>query len=63
MGQDEIFFHPGNEVILERAFDDLVKQIRRQELIDICARKVGGEWLAGMVNITVAAQHSVNDIL
>ena len=50
-------------MILERSFDDLVKQIGRQELVDICAWKVGGEWLASMVSITMAAQCSVNDVL
>ena len=39
-------------MILERSFDDLMKQIGRQELMNISAGKVGGKWLAGMVNIT-----------
>lgn len=32
-------------MILESAFDDLMEEVGRQKLMDICTGKLGGEWL------------------
>ena len=45
MYEDEILTNPGNEVIFERAFDDLVKEIGAQQFMDIGAGKPGSERL------------------
>jgi hypothetical protein len=45
MNENEILTDPGDEVVLERAFDDLVEEIRAQQLMDIGAGKSDSEWL------------------
>jgi hypothetical protein len=45
MYEDEIFTNPGDEVVLERAFDDLVEEIRAQQFMNIGAGKSGSKWL------------------
>lgn len=41
----DVFFNPCNEMIFERPFDELVKQIGCEELVNVGAWKVMGEWL------------------
>ena len=46
----KVFTDPCNEVILECAFDDLVKEVTRDELVDICMRELMCEWLEVVVS-------------
>jgi hypothetical protein len=39
MCKDEVLTNPGDEVVLECAFDDLVEEIRAQQFMDIGVRK------------------------
>lgn len=41
----QVFDDPSDEVVLERAFDKLMEDVRRQKFVDICAGKVGREWM------------------
>jgi len=43
----EILHHPLNKVIFEHSLDNLVKEVRGDEFIDVCMRKVLSEWLEG----------------
>ena len=43
--QPNILNDPLNEVVLERALDELVEQIRGQELMDVRTREVVCKWL------------------
>jgi hypothetical protein len=45
MSQNKIFLNPGNKVIFEGAFDDLMEKVWREELMDVCTRKVVRERL------------------
>jgi len=45
MSQEEIALNPRNKVVFEGAFDDLMEKIGREELMDVCTRKVVGEGL------------------
>ena len=45
MYEDEILTNPGDEVVLKRALDDLVEEIRAQQLVDIGTGESGCEWL------------------
>jgi hypothetical protein len=45
ISQEEIALNPHNKVVFEGAFDDLMEKIRREELVDVCMRKVVGEGL------------------
>jgi hypothetical protein len=47
----EILAHPINKVIFEYTLDKLVEEVRSYQLINICTRKVFGEWLAGRVRV------------
>jgi hypothetical protein len=42
---NNILVDPRYEVILERSLDDLVKEIRGQQLMDVSSGKTMGEWL------------------
>jgi hypothetical protein len=41
----KILVNPHDNVIFECAFDHLMEQIRRQELMDVSSRKVVCKWL------------------
>lgn len=41
----DVVFDPGNKMIFERPFDDLVKYVRRQKLVDVGAWEVCRVWL------------------
>ena len=41
----QVIFNPSDEVIFERALDELVEDIWCKDLMDICTRKVISEWL------------------
>ena len=43
--EDEILTNPGDNVVLKRALDDLVEEIRAQQFVDISAGKSCCEWL------------------
>jgi len=43
--KNEILTNPGDEMVLKRAFNDLVEEIRAQQFVDIGAGKSGCEWL------------------
>jgi hypothetical protein len=45
MYEDKILTNPGDKVVLERAFDDLVKEIRAQQFVNIGTGKSGCERL------------------
>jgi len=40
-----IFRDPGDEVVLERALDDLVEEVRGQKFVNVGTGKVGCKWL------------------
>ena len=40
-----IFFHPGNKMVLERALDELVQNVGCEKLVYVCTGKVICEWL------------------
>jgi hypothetical protein len=42
---DEVLPNPFNEVVFEGAFDQLMENIRGQELVNVCSWKIVGEWL------------------
>ena len=46
----EILTNPGDKVILECAFDYLMEQVTREELVDICTREIGCERLLDKKN-------------
>jgi hypothetical protein len=37
--------NPSNEVILENTFDELVQEVRGEQLVNVGTGKVVGEWL------------------
>jgi hypothetical protein len=41
----QVFIDPFNEVILEYTFDELVKNIGREELVYVSTREAMCEWL------------------
>lgn len=41
----KVILNPGDEMVLERAFNQLMKNIRRKELVDISAWKIICKWL------------------
>ena len=41
----QIFFNPGNEVVFERSLDELMEDVRRDQLMDISSREVVCEGL------------------
>ena len=43
----EIVHHPLDKVIFEHTLDKLVKEVWGDEFVDVCMRKVFGEWLEG----------------
>jgi len=43
----KVFTHPLDEVVLEYSFDELVKQIWSDELIDVGIGEVFSKWLDG----------------
>jgi hypothetical protein len=45
MGLNQVIFYPSNEVVLERALDELMKDIRCEKLMYVCLREVIGERL------------------
>ena len=45
MNQIEVLFDPCHQVVLEGALDDLVKDIRGNDVVDICPREFRSEWL------------------
>jgi hypothetical protein len=45
MCQDEIVLNPGNKMIFEGAFDDLMEEVGREQFMNICTWKVIGERL------------------
>jgi hypothetical protein len=52
MNQLEVFADPRHEVVLEGPLDDLMKEVRREELVDIRSRKVEGERLCHVFSYT-----------
>jgi hypothetical protein len=47
VGNIQILGDPCDKVILEGAFDNLMKEVRRQKLMNICPRKVASVRLIG----------------
>ena len=45
----EVFTYPGDEMVLECAFNDLMEEIRAQELVDVRTGKFCREWLQVVV--------------
>jgi len=45
MCYDKVLPDPCNKVVFEGAFDQLMENIRGQEFVNVCSRKVIGEWL------------------
>jgi hypothetical protein len=45
MSKNKKLFHPGNEVIFEGSFDDLVEKIGCDKLMDVSTRKIVGKGL------------------
>jgi hypothetical protein len=45
MSLHEVLLSPGGEMILESPFDNLMKQIRRDDLIDAWTKEVSSEQL------------------
>jgi len=41
----EIFINPGNNMVLERAFDNLVKKVGREQFMNVGPREFICEWL------------------
>ena len=56
MRKDEKFSNPGDKVVLEDSFDDLMKKISGEELMDVSAREVVCEWLSNQNN-GVSSEH------
>ena len=46
--QFEKVANPGDQVIFERSFDDLVEKVTRKHLVNICTREVIGKRLFDM---------------
>jgi hypothetical protein len=44
-----VFFDPINEMVLECALDDLVKEVRSDELMNIRSGKVTSKWLMNQI--------------
>jgi hypothetical protein len=42
---EDVFIHPGYEVIFECSFDELMKKVGGHELMDVSSREVVSEWL------------------
>jgi hypothetical protein len=45
----KIFLHPCDEMIFKWPFNNLMKEVRRDELVDICTWKIIHEWLQKIV--------------
>lgn len=45
MGDGEVFNYPSDKVVFECAFDYLVKEVGREELVYICTREIIGKRL------------------
>jgi hypothetical protein len=45
MRNNKILLYPGYEVIFEGTFNKLVEQIRRNDFVNICTRKIIGKRL------------------
>jgi len=45
MCYDKVLPDPCNKVVFEGAFDQLMENIRGQEFVNVCSRKIIGEWL------------------
>ena len=41
----QVIFNPSDEVIFERALDELVEEIRRNDFMNVCTGKMSGERL------------------
>lgn len=55
----KIRFNPSNNMILERAFDELVQKVRREKFVDVSTGKVVCEWLKGMMlDYSMRSNHS-----
>jgi len=39
--------YPLNEVVFENSLDELVEEVWGDQFVDVCMRKVFGEWLEG----------------
>jgi hypothetical protein len=50
VGNIQILGDPRDKVILESAFDNLMKEVRGQKLVDICPRKVASVRLIGFLS-------------
>lgn len=46
MRSNQVILDPGNEVIFECALDHLMEKIGRNEFMNVCSRKIVGEWLS-----------------
>jgi hypothetical protein len=46
---NQIFIHPHHNVVLERSFDHLMEEIRRQELVNVGTWETVCEWLSRCV--------------
>jgi len=59
MLQVQIVIYPGHKVVLEDAFDELMKQVRRKEHVDISAGETVRKWLQNLlVKIFMFREHS-----
>ena len=45
MSKNKELFHPGNKMIFECSFDDLVEKIRHNKLMDVSTWKIISKWL------------------
>ncbi len=45
MGENEVLFDPGDNVIFESPFDDLMQKIRREKFVDVRTGKICSERL------------------
>jgi hypothetical protein len=45
MLENKVLIHPCDNMILERAFDNLMKKVRQQKLVNIGTRKIVRKWL------------------
>ena len=48
----KVLARPINKVVFEYSLDKLVKEIRRDQLVNVCTREVLCEWLAKRVRRT-----------
>ena len=40
MNENEIFVYPGDEMVFEGSFDDLMEEVGREKLVNIRSRKL-----------------------